>query len=963
MELNRLPLIVVLLFLATSSFAQEEDSINITGRVLDNNNNPVSGAIATLSSAGLSDTTDSDGVYRISNTTTPITRGRYEKTFSRPQLNNGRVSFSLAGSGNVRVSVYSINGRLISTALHQNLSQGNYHFYPLASNQSITYSSGVYLVKLQIGTDISTFRLARLGDNYNLPSGMIRNSETTYSDIQRTAKAAGVGSDTLIIERKNQIISKKVLTVLIDSLPDLTTVQRDISGKLNAQDGVEIGFINAILSGDNIAEPRTVNLWYNSASDAYSGFVYFVSSAEIQNYSVYIKVYDQDSVFIGRSETIDFPSTAGNVQIPTFSPYRPPVLVGVSDTSVSLTLTDSVTITVSAEAADDNCVIEKYYWSVDSDNWTDSTYTPEFTIRSTQSKLVNISWVAKDSDGLMTETDNFTVKFTRTVHFDPNGGTPLPETKQVVYGEAYGSLAATSREGYSFDGWWTEDGGEGERITYDNTVTVDEDHTLYAKWKPAVFTITYIVNGGENHPDNLETYTIETDTILLLPPSKTDYTFEGWYRDNNFTEKLTHIDSGSVGDISVYAKFVWNLVIDLEDHIADNPSFYDSAYRYETYDSLGRYGGDYSGGFLDSWGEETQIQFPIPSDGFEARNTQVNFTEEHGPMYWMALAMGQEYMNVDMQLMAAMAVVETFAGSDSFNPKFTSGTEYGFWSVEALSGLERASYYPHFYPAYQAQLENAPYPIRNINPNEFMGYYMRGIHGGTPKNSAHTINALIKSALTMYTIYDVLDYSTDICWKQALSAAQDRYMGVAAMLLFYRQGLLNRLSYVAEDLSPVTYQKTADDPNASDRFSIGNNFYHTAIFDIVQAHTDASRLSLTDPSVHLMDYQISKAQLMDIFFGDGGSVMSQGSGGLLLHYDKSISEREKIWNILQSAFDLLKGRAPSVKDTDYISYRYDFLTVIRMVKQFFPFERGWNNVGDAALLIDRYSTGLHGSCE
>ncbi len=43
-----------------------------------------------------------------------------------------------------------------------------------------------------------------------------------------------------------------------------------------------------------------------------------------------------------------------------------------------------------------------------------------------------------------------------TVTFDPNGGTVDKETKEVIYGSTYGELPIPTREGYTFDGWYTE---------------------------------------------------------------------------------------------------------------------------------------------------------------------------------------------------------------------------------------------------------------------------------------------------------------------------------------------------------------------------------------------------------------------------------------------------------------------------------------------------------------------------
>ena len=54
---------------------------------------------------------------------------------------------------------------------------------------------------------------------------------------------------------------------------------------------------------------------------------------------------------------------------------------------------------------------------------------------------------------------------TYTVTFDANGGsTPVPTSKVVTYGAAYGTLATTSRTGYTFSGWFTAARG-GTQVT------------------------------------------------------------------------------------------------------------------------------------------------------------------------------------------------------------------------------------------------------------------------------------------------------------------------------------------------------------------------------------------------------------------------------------------------------------------------------------------------------------------
>lgn len=67
------------------------------------------------------------------------------------------------------------------------------------------------------------------------------------------------------------------------------------------------------------------------------------------------------------------------------------------------------------------------------------------------------------------------------------------------------------------------------------------------------FSIIYNINGGD--ASNLITYTVEDARIDLLDATKTGYTFDGWYAEAEFTNKVTEIVSGSTGDVELFAKY------------------------------------------------------------------------------------------------------------------------------------------------------------------------------------------------------------------------------------------------------------------------------------------------------------------------------------------------------------------------------------------------------------------------
>ena len=66
-----------------------------------------------------------------------------------------------------------------------------------------------------------------------------------------------------------------------------------------------------------------------------------------------------------------------------------------------------------------------------------------------------------------------------TVTFDANEGSVDEQSRMVVEGEAVGNLPTATRDGYRFDGWFTDENG-GTRVTADTPVM--DDVIYYAHW-------------------------------------------------------------------------------------------------------------------------------------------------------------------------------------------------------------------------------------------------------------------------------------------------------------------------------------------------------------------------------------------------------------------------------------------------------------------------------------------------
>ena len=131
------------------------------------------------------------------------------------------------------------------------------------------------------------------------------------------------------------------------------------------------------------------------------------------------------------------------------------------------------------------------------------------------------------------------------------------------------------RTGYDFGGWFITKALNGSAVESIGGGTTGEI-TLYAKWIPVVYKITYELNGGTNATSNPATYTIESDTITLAEPQKEGFVFDGWYTDISFNgTKQTTIEKGSHDDKKYYAQWLKKCTVSYSsDHGSVPDSFY-----------------------------------------------------------------------------------------------------------------------------------------------------------------------------------------------------------------------------------------------------------------------------------------------------------------------------------------------------------------------------------------------------
>ena len=145
-----------------------------------------------------------------------------------------------------------------------------------------------------------------------------------------------------------------------------------------------------------------------------------------------------------------------------------------------------------------------------------------------------------------------------TVSFDLNGHGSSIEAQSVESGQCAKEPQAPAEKGYVFNGWFTD---KECSQAYDFKTPVVSNLTLFAKWtaektpdpQTANYTLTFETNGGSK----IEPIVNKEGTVVELKnfaPTKTGYTFAGWYLDSKLTTKASSTVTLSK-DMTVYAKW------------------------------------------------------------------------------------------------------------------------------------------------------------------------------------------------------------------------------------------------------------------------------------------------------------------------------------------------------------------------------------------------------------------------
>ena len=248
----------------------------------------------------------------------------------------------------------------------------------------------------------------------------------------------------------------------------------------------------------------------------------------------------------------------------------------------------------------------------DGDDWLcEISYDPDLYVAKFNTAFPNLKHVRNDekivpvtliwADGSWQLKTQGSVHVTEeyTVTFNAYGGFPMPDEQHVKSGEKAVLPADPTLKGYTFAFWYLGD-DEQNATAYDFNTPVTENITLTAKWNINKYTVTFNSYGGTPVPPAQEVEYGLTATEPATAPTKTGYTFDGWYLGD---EKYDFSDAVEQ-NITLYANWEKNIyTVTYTDGVDGEEVFADQTYRVPFEDTTPAFKGNPTrdGYVFDGW--------------------------------------------------------------------------------------------------------------------------------------------------------------------------------------------------------------------------------------------------------------------------------------------------------------------------------------------------------------------------
>lgn len=220
----------------------------------------------------------------------------------------------------------------------------------------------------------------------------------------------------------------------------------------------------------------------------------------------------------------------------------------------------------------------------------------------------NVYGVQPSLGGLFFDKTSPLADISHSITYVLDGGVCEENPDLYVEGVGVAAFEPAVKPGYTFQGWYTQAGGAGEKIE-SIPATATEDYTLYAYFtENEPCDITYHIENGTNAAENPAQYRPGIEVILADPIADEHFTFIGWYTTASFDEgtEITEISAESAGNVELYAKIVENpkfkinYVLDGGTNSPENPDYYYVGEGLNTIAPATKEGFEFKGWYTDA---------------------------------------------------------------------------------------------------------------------------------------------------------------------------------------------------------------------------------------------------------------------------------------------------------------------------------------------------------------------------
>ncbi|MCR5624082.1 MAG: InlB B-repeat-containing protein, partial [Lachnospiraceae bacterium] len=206
-----------------------------------------------------------------------------------------------------------------------------------------------------------------------------------------------------------------------------------------------------------------------------------------------------------------------------------------------------------------------------------------------------------------------------------SGGYETVVYTDQVYGEKLNVPSKPSREGYTFEGWFTaaEGTANATRVTANTVFENTADTTYYAWWEEGDYVVYFDLNyddGEENSYCGVDGGAYgEAVEFPETDPTRTGYTFEGWFTEPNGGAKVTEAEVYFFDEVETIYYAHWTAKTY---KVTYDPSFkyvnnYGTTYADEYDDTIyPTIEGEDSISYIQTYGENLKLPSEPKIDGF-----------------------------------------------------------------------------------------------------------------------------------------------------------------------------------------------------------------------------------------------------------------------------------------------------------------------------------------------------------